>query len=205
VKRCPPEDLLARLAQDDLAESEADLVIAHVLTCDRCRRLLEEYKEAFVILRAEKTVLPTHVEWERVMAGVRQRTQARSSGWTVWQKVAAVAAAAACVLIILWQAGGWFGKRPGETLDYSEGTVVSQQPEQQVLLGEGDSAFLDGSFAVSDTTYLSLAGLNEEELEELDELITGAGILRSSDLLVLDLTEEEETELVNELENQSPI
>lgn len=66
------------LAADELTADDAARLAAHVRGCDKCTKLLTGYEETLSALRAEQTRLeeigaPSEAEWNRLMAGVRQR------------------------------------------------------------------------------------------------------------------------------------
>ncbi len=78
MKRCPSEKLVFMLAADELTADEAARLEAHVRGCDKCTKLLTGYEETLSALRAEQTRpeeigAPSEAEWNRLMAGVRQR------------------------------------------------------------------------------------------------------------------------------------
>jgi hypothetical protein len=54
-----------------------------------------------------------------------------------------------------------------------------------------------------DSTFVSLADLTDEELYELSQLSTSVRALEDYNLLLVDLTEEEQAELLKGLENSS--
>ncbi|KPJ59354.1 MAG: hypothetical protein AMJ46_11500 [Latescibacteria bacterium DG_63] len=204
VGKCPPEEILLKFVENDLDESEANLLTEHTDTCDRCRGLLKEYKKTLVLLGPEKIEVPSSAEWERIMARVRARMEVRSREWPLWLKGILGGAAAACVLLLLWQADLKILRRP-------EGVSgLAERSGPSLPYGEGDSLLsdedmFDEPLIISEMASLNLASMNYEELSELDELVSGAGTLESWDLLVFDLSEDEETELVKQLENSSPI
>ena len=140
MKRCPSEELVFMLAAGELTADEAARLAAHVRSCDKCTKLLTGYEETLSALRAEQTRpeeigAPSAAEWDRLMAGVRERVAPGASvrrpvparpeahvrpgvlSWPVWAKGAAgggiVAVAAAVVIVVLWQTGLFMSPKPG--------------------------------------------------------------------------------------------
>lgn len=232
MRRCSSEELLLRFAESELEEPEASLLREHTLTCEKCRDLLEQYSKALLLLATEKIGEPSPADWERVMARVREKLHPQSQGWPLWVKGAALTAAAAGLLLILWHTGIEMRRKPGGTPHIAQPSEQEISPHEKGMgdravaqheeraagkedrvteeleipekedLFEGTDALVTGrGLVASDTTSFSLAGLDDEELSGLNELVMDASILWDSDFLLSDLTEEEETELVKELES----
>ncbi len=226
MKKCPSEETLQRLAAARLSEGEDASLLEHVRECVKCSRLVREYERVFAVLPAQRIDGPSPADWERVMAGVRRRVSGRETLLPAWAKVSAVAIAAAAVIVVLWQAGTFtrsekqaspkFAREESTTSvaeQEANGTVHgsdARQPVEQMADTEGvpagtivgtgfDSAAQENLF-LADTTSLSFASLGDELLE-LDDWVSGTGGISDSDLLLIYLTEEEEAELVNEIEN----
>jgi hypothetical protein len=199
VKRCPSEELLVNLIEDRLKESEATLLAEHANSCKRCRGLIEEYKKTMILLGSEKVDLPTSAEWERLTGNVRDGIEARGHGWPVWLKGTVGAAAAACVLVLLWQVNVGIDRSPDAVLDTAERSELS------VPASDGETLTPDETAAAQVMGSVDLSGLNDDELSELDELVVDTGPRQSFELFVLDLTEEEEAELLKEIGNCSSI
>jgi len=234
VKRCPSEELVFMLATGELTADEATRLAEHVRGCDTCSTLLRGYEETLSALRAgepgrEEIGTPSAPEWDRLMAGVRQRVRpgassrpgvpARASvpgrpnvlAWPTWAKAAAgggaVIAAAALVAVVLWQAGLFTDSRPGGAPGVAavnqagRSTPEASAPSGEDASGNGQPA---GDLLTDDGSVLSLASLGSD-LPELDELTEGVGGTQDSDFMLFYLTEEEETRLVEELEGSTNI
>jgi hypothetical protein len=159
------------------------------------------------------------LEPARPGVSVRQHAPARPRvlSWPVWAKGAAgggvVAVAAAVVVIVLWQAGLFTGPRP----DVAPGLAARGQtdrsaPEMRELPGVSEPSgqeadeqdllageLLAGDLPAEDGSTVNLASL-DTELPELDDLVSGVGGTQDSDFMLLYLTEEEQTRLIEELE-----
>ncbi|UCF78055.1 MAG: hypothetical protein JSW03_08030 [Candidatus Eiseniibacteriota bacterium] len=187
VKECPSEELILRLAQDELDESQSRLIVEHAESCGRCAKLIEEYKATFRLLATERIEAPSPGEWERVMGKVRGSVTEEMHAWPLWARGAAAALATACLMLVLWQARVLMTRPPGELSGLAERSEEALPSEETLF--------------ASDTMSVNLASLDNGQLDELDELYAGGTVLHGSDALVFDLTEEEEERLIEELES----
>jgi anti-sigma factor RsiW len=218
MRRCASEELLLMLAENELSEKEARSLTGHAERCDRCGRLLHEYRRTLAQLPPSEIQGPTPAEWAGVMATVRERVSKRTVLFPVWARGTALAAAAAVVLAILWQAGIFTGPeraRMPELVqqepvpsgvaprDVTPGTTDVEEGLQKRLAEEPAGGVTD-MWAEDTETALSLASV-EDDLLELDDWVVGVGGSRDSDYMLLYLTEEEEATLVRDLENSPSI
>ena len=243
MKKCPSEEMLLKLTENELDEREASLVKTHVLTCERCRRVLAEYRETLLLLAEERISEPDPAEWQRLMTLVRATARARARlgkrsalterlgqkglAWPAWSKATAIAATAALVFLVLWNAGvvdldrfpggirrtAARNEKAASTGEkYAADVKTSHIAERKLaedttargpasLLEDAGTLLSDRVFSGSDSTSLDLAGLTDEEFYDISELSTSLSALGDYDLLLVDLTDEEQAELLKELES----
>jgi len=230
MRRCASEELLLMLAENELSEKEARSLTGHAERCDRCGRLLHDYRRTLAQLPPSEIQGPTPAEWAGVMATVRERVSKRTVLFPVWARGTALAAAAAVVLAILWQAGIFTGPERAEmpelvqqepvpsgvapravtpgTTDVEEGLQerLAEEPAGGVtdMWAEDTETAGEEELLAQEPTSLSLASV-EDDLLELDDWVVGVGGSRDSDFMLLYLTEEEEAALVKDLENSPSI
>lgn len=245
VKKCPSEEMLLKLAENELDEHQASFIKAHVLTCERCQTLGLEYRETLFVLAGDRISEPSPSEWQQLMATVRTRIKRGARvknrfalterpgkerhAWSVWIKGTAIAATAVVALLVLWNAGvvdvgrlaggirhaatrnqealtrGENHPSDGKPSTVGEGRLAegTTAPDQKPLSEEAEMLLSDRVLWEPDSTFVSLADLTDEELYELSQLSTSVRALEDYNLLLVDLTEEEQAELLKGLENSS--
>jgi hypothetical protein len=118
------------LSGDVLTElAETGRSHAHLAQCDRCRRQLEDAREALALARAVDVPEPSPLFWAhfsaRVRDGVDREAEAgarATASWFArlgWRPVAAVALGVACIVVALWLTPS--GRRDASLLSASVG------------------------------------------------------------------------------------
>jgi len=242
MKGCPSEEMLLRLAENELGGHETSFVNEHVRSCEKCRKLLAEYRELSHMLAKDRISEPSQAEWQYLMVTMRAKLRGGTRVWDkprttgrpgrrpqvlpAWTRVTAVAAAAVVSLVILWKAGvvdvgrladgiGVTGKHGERAAGRVDGYGVSEKtspfgaerpagsavtPSEKVASDEDGLFLSDEILLAADSTSLNLADLTKDELYELGELSTSVSAPRDYDLLLVDLTQEEEAQLLSEME-----
>lgn len=120
-KECPTGETLLRLAENELHDREASLVNEHLLSCERCRRLLEEYRNTLLLLAKDRISEPRLSEWQWLMVQTRAKIRGGTRVWDrpkpagrfgrrrqvlpTWIRGTAIATAAVVALLVLWNTG----------------------------------------------------------------------------------------------------
>jgi len=121
IEKCPSEEMLLKLAENELDEREANLVNEHLRSCESCRNLLEEYRETLRQLAKDRISEPTEAEWRWFKVALRARLRATRRGaysskavwrprprrvaFPAWVRGGVVVAAAALVVLVLLYTG----------------------------------------------------------------------------------------------------
>lgn len=225
--------MLLKLAENELDEKETGFLDDHICDCRKCRDLVEEYRELSRLLAGDRIPEPSAAEWRFLMVRTRTRLRGKIRVWDrpqilpAWARVAAIAAAAVVTLVILWRTGivdvGRLAHITGSTDRNAERIAGSGQrytareetipsgtkkPVESAPAGEGvvfekEGLVSNARFAELDSTSLDLAGLTNDELYELGELSTCVSATRDYDLLLVDLSQEEQAAILSKLESSS--
>src|SRR5687768_6803457 len=101
------ENLLTRYCDGELSTASAQRVDAHLATCDRCRRALEDIRFSATLVRQLSTVAAPPSVWIGIDAAL---SQPRRDGWFAPRLV--VRWAFACA-VVLAAAGVFWSMRDG--------------------------------------------------------------------------------------------
>ncbi|MFH0779208.1 MAG: hypothetical protein V2A71_11380 [Candidatus Eisenbacteria bacterium] len=226
MKKCVSEEVLLMLAEKELDADSACRIREHLRSCERCRDLFEEYERTLTLLSEERIDVPGQAEWARLRETVGERLGRKGAARPAW--VYGVAGAAACVLMIILAVRPDVLRRHerlpevarSEAPTVTSGKGVARESEltrEPELAQESEATREERPGTVRDETAaleetgppgaqvaqftLSLASLSSDELSELDDLTVVSGGLRSSDVMLLDLTDAEIDELIKDLES----
>lgn len=160
------ENLLTRYCDGELSTASAQRVDAHLATCDRCRRALEDIRFSATLVRHLSTVAAPPSVWIGIDAAL---SQPRRDGWFAPRLVVRWAFACAVVLAaagVFWSmrdgaSGPWEVARTadGETRRMAAGEWVETQDGSNARIIVGEIGTVD----VAPGSRVRLGGVSQSE------------------------------------------